>query len=240
MQAKTGWLRKKSERRAAAAGCRSLRRRTRWRCQADGSQAARAAHTTLFPDRTKLWREANYYRNTGATDETLIPLNRFWLDLAAWDGKGAFLSPHFNACHKTANEALMCLALLDLPFKAERPEVTVDGSTLRVKAREPMLLFYKDTRRTEIVAEESPLLVRQSFSPLAEKFRTVNGRQVENPVTGDFRPGVPYSASLIVTNPTGIGRRIDVLAQIPAGLDSAGGKTGHAFGHGGGRVRMAC
>ncbi|MCX6867559.1 MAG: hypothetical protein NTV46_15320, partial [Verrucomicrobia bacterium] len=62
-----------------------------------------------------------------------------------------------------------------------------------------------------------PLLVRQSFSPLDEPFRTVNGRQVESPVTGDFRPGVPYSTALIVTNPTGIGHRIDVLAQIPAG-----------------------
>ncbi len=177
-----------------------------------------------FPDRTKLWREANYYKSTKSTDESLIPLNRFWLDLAAWDGKGPFLSPHFNACHTNANEALMCLALLDLPFKAERPEVTVDGSTLRVKAKEPMLLFYKDTRRTENVAKESPLLVRQTFSPLAEPFRTVNGRQVENPVTGDFRPGVPYSASLIVTNPTGIGRRIDVLAQIPAGAIPLQGK----------------
>jgi len=47
---------------------------------------------------------------------------------------------------------------------------------------------------------------------------------VENPVTGDFRPGVPYSASLIVTNPTGIGRRIDVLAQIPAGSIPLAGK----------------
>jgi hypothetical protein len=171
----------------------------------------------LFPNRTRLWREANYYKNTKPADETLIPLNRFWLDLAQWDGKGPFLSPHFNACSTTANEALMCLALLDLPFKAERPEVTVDGSTLRVKARAPMLLFYKDTRRTDKVAAESPLLVRQSFSPLAEPFLTVNGRQVESPVTGDFRPGVAYNSSLIVTNPTGGGRRIDVLAQIPAG-----------------------
>jgi hypothetical protein len=177
-----------------------------------------------FPDRTKLWREANYYKNTAPTGESLIPLNRFWLDLAAWDGKGPFLSPHFNACHTNANESLMALALLDLAFKAERPEVTVDGSTLRVKAREPMLLFYKDTRRTENVAPESPLLVRQTFSPLDEPFRTENGREVENPVTGDFRPGVAYSASLIVTNPTGIGRRIDLLAQIPAGAIPLKGK----------------
>ncbi len=171
----------------------------------------------LFPERTKLWRESNYYRHHGKTDESLIPLNRFWLDLAEWDGEGEFLSPHFNACHRSANEALMCLALLDLPFKAERPEITVDGSTLRVKAREPMLLFYKDTRQTAEVAEESPLLIRQFFHPLDEAMRRENDRQVENPVKGDFQPGVAYGAWMVVTNPAGVERRVDVLAQIPAG-----------------------
>ncbi|MCX6874525.1 MAG: hypothetical protein NTW21_12080 [Verrucomicrobia bacterium] len=178
----------------------------------------------LFPDRTRLYREANYYGFSGITDESLIALNRFWLDLAAWDGKGPFLSPHFNACCRNAHEALLCLAVLDLPFKAERPEVTVDGSTLRVKAREPMLLFYKDTRRSDQVAAESPLLVRESFCPLDEPYRTVEGRKVENPITGDFEPGVPYSASLIVTNPTGTERQLDVLAQIPAGAIPLAGK----------------
>lgn len=185
---------------------------------------ARLPRLPLFAERTRLWRESNYFRNTAATDESLIPLNRFWMDLAAWDGNGPFLSAHFNACHHNANEALVALAMLDLPFKAERPEVTVDGSTLRVKAREPMLLFYKDTKRTDKLAPESPLLVRQTFSPLAEPFRTVDGKRIENPVTGDFRPGIPYRASLVVTNPTGIGRRIDLLAQIPAGAIPLGGQ----------------
>ncbi len=177
-----------------------------------------------FQDRSRLYREANYYRHSGKSDESLIAFNRFWLDLAAWDGKGAFLSPNFNACGRNANEALMCLAVLDLPFKAERPDVTVDGSTLRVKARAPMLLFYKDTRRSDKVAAESPLLVRQSFCPLDEPYRSVDGRKVENFITGDFQPGVPYSASLIVTNPTGLERQLDVLAQIPAGTIPLAGK----------------
>ena len=57
-------------------------------------------------DQTRLWHESNYYKHRGATDETFIPLNRFWLDLATWDGKGGFLSPNFNACTSHANEAL--------------------------------------------------------------------------------------------------------------------------------------
>jgi hypothetical protein len=168
-------------------------------------------------DQTRLWHESNYYKHWGATDETFIPLNRFWLDLATWDGKGGFLSPNFNACTSHANEALFCLAMLDLPFKAERPETKVDGSTLRVKAREPMLLFYKDTRETQKIAPDAPVLVRQTFHRLDDRFRTVEGRQIENSITGDFLAGVPYGASLVVTNPSGAGRRIDALAQIPAG-----------------------
>ncbi|MEI7911038.1 MAG: hypothetical protein WCK77_15490 [Verrucomicrobiota bacterium] len=186
--------------------------------------APKPAARPLFQDRSRLYREANYYRHSDKTDESLIAFNRFWLDLAAWDGKGPFLSPHFNACGRNANEALMCLAVLDLPFKAERPEVSVDGSTLRVKARAPMLLFYKDTRRSDKVAAESPLLVRQSFCPLDEPYRNVDGHKVENFITGDFQPGVAYSASLIVTNPTGLERQLDVLAQIPAGSIPLAGK----------------
>ncbi len=171
----------------------------------------------LFPNRTRLWLEANYYHNTDSADEELIPLNRFWLELASWNGKGPFTSPHFNACTESANEALMCLALLDLPFTAEKPEVAVDGSTLKVKAVAPMLLFYKDTRETDKIAPESPLLVRQSYHPLSEPFLTVNGKRVENTHTGDFRTGTAYGVSLVITNPTGIERRIETLAQIPAG-----------------------
>jgi hypothetical protein len=168
-------------------------------------------------DQTRLWFESNYYKHRGATDEPFIPLNRFWLDLAAWDGKDGFLSPHFNACTRNANEALFCLAMLDLPFKAERPETKVEGSTLRVKAREPMLLFYKDTRETQKIAPDAPVLVRQTFHRLDDRFRTVEGRKIENSITGDFIAGVPYGASLVVTNPDGVGRRVDVLSQIPAG-----------------------
>ncbi|MCW1913671.1 hypothetical protein OJ996_08800 [Luteolibacter sp. GHJ8] len=168
-------------------------------------------------DQTRLWRESNYYRYRGKTGEGFIPLNRFWLDLAAWDGKGGFISPHFNACTRNLNEAVFCLAMLDLPFKAEGPETGVDGSSLRVKAREPMILFYKDTRETQQLAPDAPVLVRQTFHRLDDRFRTVEGRKIENSITGEFVAGVPYGASMVVTNPSGAGRRIDVMAQIPAG-----------------------
>jgi hypothetical protein len=168
-------------------------------------------------DQTRLWWESNYDRYHGDTGERFIGLNRFWVDLAGWGGKGEFLSPHFNACTGSVNEAVLCLAMLDLPFAAERPETKLEGGKLRVTAKLPMLLFYQDTRETEKIAADAPVLLRQTFHGLNDRFRQEGGREVENVVTGDFVAGVPYAASLVVMNPTGTGRRVDVLAQIPAG-----------------------
>jgi hypothetical protein len=168
-------------------------------------------------DSTKIWQESNYYKYSGSTDEDFIPLNRFWIDLASWDGKGPFLSPHFNACTTNENEALMCLALLDLPFKADKPQVQGHGSILQVKARAPMLLFYKDTRETTKVAKDSSVLVRQTLHRLGEEHRSDEGQKVENALEGELVAGEPYGLSLVITNPDGNERRIDVLAQIPAG-----------------------
>ncbi|BCU77801.1 hypothetical protein [Luteolibacter sp. LG18] len=172
---------------------------------------------SVDPDTTRVWRESNYHEHRGSSDEEFIPLNRFWIDLAAWDGKGPFLSPHFNECIHHANEALMCLALLDLPERAEKPEVRAEAAKLHVKARAPMLLFYKDTRETDKVAADAPVLVRETLHRLGDDFRTVNGRKQQATVGDKLVAGEHYGISLVVTNPGGDERRVDVLAQIPAG-----------------------
>ncbi|MFD0893980.1 hypothetical protein KBB96_11195 [Luteolibacter ambystomatis] len=171
----------------------------------------------LNPDTTRVWRESNYYKYRGSTDEEFIPLNRFWIDLASWDGKGPFLSPHFNECIHNANEALMCLALLDLPEHADKPEVRAEAAKLHVKARAPMLLFYKDTRETDKVAKDAPVLVRETLHRLDESHRTVEGRRQQASLGDKLVAGEHYGISLVITNPSGDERRVDVLAQIPAG-----------------------
>lgn len=186
----------------------------------DGPASSKAALTPprpVNPDTTRIWQESNYYKHRGSTDEEFIPLNRFWLDLAAWDGKGPFLSPHFNECIHNANEALMCLALLDLPEHADKPEVRAEAAKLHVKARAPMLLFYKDTRETDKVAKDAPVLVRETLHRLDESYRTVEGRQQQTSLGDTLVAGEHYGLSLVITNPSGEERRVDVLAQIPAG-----------------------
>ncbi|MBB5351714.1 hypothetical protein HNR46_001953 [Haloferula luteola] len=174
---------------------------------------------------TRIWMESNYdHHPSKDTSETMIPLNAFWLDFARWDGSGPFLSPHFHACTASPNAALMALAVLDLPFKAQAPEIIRDDTTLHVAAVTSMLLFFKDTRETDQFADDSPVLVRETFHRLNEHFVNEDSSEVEKSVKGPFLTGVPYGASLVVTNPTGDARRIEVLAQIPAGSIALRGK----------------
>ncbi|MDB6078865.1 MAG: hypothetical protein JWO82_2612 [Akkermansiaceae bacterium] len=168
-------------------------------------------------DKTRVWKEQNYYRYRGEGGESFIPLNGFWLDLAKWNGEGAFLSPHFNECTYNLSEALLALAVLDLPADAPAPETRVEGNTLRIKPATPMLLFARETRETGNPEADASVLVRQTFYRLDDHFRQEGSRRVENTVSGDFVAGVPYGMTLVVTNPSGSSRRLDLLAQIPAG-----------------------
>lgn len=167
---------------------------------------------------TSIWSESHYYRHPNLKDGPNIYTNRFWIELAAHDGKSPFLSARFPECTDSTASMLIALAVLDLPFEGEKPEAQVEKLSLKVTAKSRMLLFYRDTRETNRLAENSPLLVQQKFFRHGDRTRTdASGQKVENPVTGEFLAGVPYTASFIITNPTGTARELQVLTQIPRG-----------------------
>ncbi len=174
-------------------------------------------HTTT----TRAYQESQYwqYRNHSMNNPaTMITINRFWLDLAQWDGTGEFLSTHFNECMKNDNEMLMALAVLDLPFTKVPSETALTNDALSLKAKQPLLLFYRDTRQTNNIIENSPILVRQTFYPASQRYQEVNGRQIENTIIGGkFSPSTAYGSALIIANPTGETRQVQVLWQIPSG-----------------------
>ena len=62
-----------------------------------GRQRGLVRQLVLALGPTKEWAENNYYhRRIGAQNEGLIPVNAFWRDYAAWDGKAPFLSPNLT------------------------------------------------------------------------------------------------------------------------------------------------
>jgi hypothetical protein len=188
---------------------------------AAGGQALRP-RAAVVRTTTLSYQESNYWQNmrhSNAMDTApLITINRFWLDLAAWDGKGAFLSPHFNECMGSDNEMLMCLALLDIPFTNDAPASKVENESLTLTAKQAMMLFYLDTRESAKVVENSPILVRQIFYPEGSRYRQEHGHDIENTIDDQsFVTGEAYGSALVIANPTGQGRQVHVLWQIPQG-----------------------
>lgn len=174
---------------------------------------------------THIWSESHYYRHPNLDQGPKIKPNRFWIEWLEHDGQSPFLSARFPECTDSTASMLIALALLDLPFEGEKPDAQVDRLTLKVKAKSPMLLFYRDTRETQKVAKSTPLLVHHNFFRFGDRTRRDElDREVENPVTEAFLTGVRYTASFMVTNPTGTPRELQVLCQIPRGAIALGGQ----------------
>lgn len=175
-------------------------------------------------DSTKEWAENNYYeipisQQTG----DLITSNPFWLDFAEWDGEGGFYSREFPAATRSFAEALMALAVLDLPFTAEKPEIEVEENELRFTATSPTVIFHEEIGEAPRAEGETPVLVSQNFFRADDRHRYENGMPVDKFVTEEFLVGVVYGSQIVATNPTSTPRLLELLVQIPEGAVPVGG-----------------
>ncbi|GAA5495012.1 hypothetical protein Rhal01_01182 [Rubritalea halochordaticola] len=172
-----------------------------------------------LPNETKAYLEANYLRHSQTSTPLNVPINRFWLDLAAWDGKSSFLSPHFAECRYNVHEALIALAFLDLDFEGQDIDSAIEQNTLSVTAKQPTLLYYQDTIAVEKTNKDNSLLASLRYFLKGDEFTvTKEGKKKENSIQDDqFHSRAIYNADLIITNPTGLEREVEILRQIPAG-----------------------
>ena len=91
--------------------CRPLR--TAAELPDDGRRFFREIETT------KEWAENNYHHlPIEAHTYDLITENKFWLDFAQHDGEAGFGSRHLGEAARSFHEAMLALAVLDLPFEA--------------------------------------------------------------------------------------------------------------------------
>ena len=180
---------------------------------------------SALPHETKAYAESYYYKRQQSNGKLNIIPNEFWLDLAKWDGKSEFLSPHFAECRDSVHEALVTLALLDLPFEAIKPDIAIEKNSMRVTAKQAMILYYRDLKPTVKVERNKGLLSSIRYFRSGDILtEDADGKVSENSITGKFQTHTPYEAHLILTNPTGVEREVDILRQIPSGairLDSA-------------------
>ena len=178
---------------------------------------------------TKEWAENNYYqillKDLGAD---LIPVNGFWVDYAAWDGKQPFLSARFTEATHNFSDMFLALAVLDLPFSATNHTQKTEGITYTLTAGSPLIAFHQQIR----VAEASPesagpgILVSENFFRDDDRYREEGNERFDKFVTGEFLSGVVYGARVVFSNPSSAMAKLDVLTQIPQGaLPVSGSKA---------------
>lgn len=172
---------------------------------------------------TKKWAESQYYRRAKeAGAEAAIPNSAFWLDyLKHKEADGSFLSNNIDLPTATLHEAIIALAVTDLPFKAKPVELSVEEGRLRAKADVDSLAFVEAIELLETKQTDASLLVGQDV------YLGINAGGGEKPVASQAMVrGVHYQARIVVTNPTNVERRVQVLTQIPQGsIPISGGKT---------------
>jgi len=180
----------------------------------------RAFYRALGP--TKEWAENNYYKlRITEQDESLVTVNAFWRDYAAWvaaGSKNGFVSSNVAEASRNFTEMMLALAVLDLPFEAPKHETKADNGQFTFTAGGPCIVYHKEIKpaATENNAQ-GQLLVSQSFFRQGDRYRQEGNERFEKYVTTEFLTGATYGANIVVTNPTSSPVKAVVLLQIPQG-----------------------
>ena len=169
-------------------------------------------------DTTKEWAENNYHHlpiDRHVYD--LITENRFWLDYALHEGDAGFGSRHLGEASRSFHEAMLALAVLDVPFTAAKHDTKIAGARLDFTAGSPALAFRREIKEAPLAENPPPLLVSQNYFRHDDRHRMENGEKVDKFVTDEFITGIVYGAQVVVTNPTSSRQKLEVLSQIPHG-----------------------
>jgi len=177
---------------------------------------------------TREWAENNYWKLLiGQQDADLVQPNRFWQDYAKWTGQGSFVSAHVAEATRNFSEMMLALAVLDLPFPGQAPEIgaTVgEDGALTLTPQSPLILFHQAVKPAPVDDTGAKLLVSQNFYRADDRYiPQPDGEKVDKLVAGEFLTGVVYGAQVVVTNPTSSTQKLDVLFQIPRGARPVSG-----------------
>lgn len=169
---------------------------------------------------TSEWAENNYYHLPIEQQLAgLVPINGFWKDYAAWDGKAPFLSTHVAEASRSFPEMMFALSVLDLPFpsQAKEPMADVKDLSLTITPSQRMILFHRELKPAEMDKAAPRLLVSQNFYRNGDRYIEQGGEKLDKFVSDEFLTGVVYGCQAVVTNPTSSTQKLDLLLQIPQG-----------------------
>lgn len=168
-------------------------------------------------DKTQEWAENNWWHLYPAqSGPSMVGPSRLWRDLAL-HRTGPFLSPGLGLATGSFAEAMVALAMIDLPFVAGAHAITPEGPRLTIVCAGNALAGSSQLVDGELVASGAPLVVGQSYVRTDDRHDWVDGEQVDKYVEGAFATGVVYTCQIVLANPTSSRQRISALIQIPRG-----------------------
>lgn len=191
-------------------------------------------------DATKRWAESNYYRLTRAqVTAEIVPIRSFWHDLCGVgmgvggrtglqpvppDGRassplyqpshGLKLSPDLLAPVANATEALLALAVIDLPLESVKVESDAKDGKLVIRSPKPVVVVTEQIREVKPKAEgAASILIGQRLS--SDSQQAIPGQPL--PALKEFVVGQMYRSQIVLSNPTEQPIDADLLLQIPSG-----------------------
>jgi hypothetical protein len=178
-------------------------------------------------DKTQEWAEM-YYSHVAVPDQKggLVQTRRFWSDFAAFlasggwtpGSKATFLSKNFGEACGNVNEALLVLAVLDVPFVLPSDHsLDVDAGRVTLTASVPLILFHKELLPTQPLPQTTCLVGQSYFDP-KDRYQTVRGERTEKFITDlELLRFKVYGVKVVITNVASSRQKLNVLLQIPAG-----------------------
>jgi hypothetical protein len=201
---------------------------------ADDSQDQYGRHKSLFNfqetktgkiiDQTREFQETRYYR-VAFEEQTadLIPPSRFWLDFAKFmcgqSESTYFLSRYFWTPTKNLAQMLMGLAVLDLPYRSEVTDFTLEYQTnspaVDMTVHQSSLVLSRQVK--ESVVQTSALSVSTNYFDPVDRFEVVDFEKQDKFLKMPLVTHKVYGCRVVVTNVSSISHTIELLNQIPQG-----------------------
>ncbi len=183
-----------------------------------------AKGTQLFRqlESTRKWAETQYYRLPLSSQTTeLARIHRFWQGYVDLPSDKPFLSEHLDSPVNSLSEALMALAVLQLPIEAKQVELAVEDGRLMASHPTPSVAYVQSIESVEPAKEPTSILVGQDIYLVAPS----DAGQAKPIQDKPLLIRIPYRATVVLTNPSSAPQRVQILTQIPQGaIPLSGGK----------------
>ncbi|MCC6509716.1 MAG: hypothetical protein IT423_11445, partial [Pirellulaceae bacterium] len=180
-----------------------------------GGEPQRRGRLFQTLDQTREWAETQYYRvRLDHQSLDLVPPNSFWQEFLRSGNQSPFLSENIDLPVSSLNEALLALATIDLPWQSEPAEINVENDRLVVTTKQPAIAYIQSIEPANKSEGASSILVGQEIYLAEPDTDEKDNRPLQDQA---LLIGVPYRASVVVTNPSSANQQVSVLCQLPEG-----------------------